>query len=186
MRLFVAVDIDSETRRQLSHIRESIDAVVREARVPPRITWVKDDVAHVTVRFIGDTPESGLPALQEALGHVDIEAFDVTWGSLGAFGGLRNPRVLWIAPTQGAEFLEDVAAQVASAVDVIVGPGETRSFKPHLTVARIRDAGRGVDWTRALHSVVLTPAVTRVESVTLYQSRLSPKGPTYTALSRHG
>jgi 2'-5' RNA ligase len=163
-----------------------MQAVVSEARVPPRITWVKDEAAHITLRFIGETPEARLTDFQSALERVHVAPFAVTWGTLGVFGGLRNPRVLLIAPTDGAELLVQVAAQVASALDPLIGTSEARLFKPHLTVARIREAGRGVDWAGALQSVVLTPSVTQVQCVTLYQSRLSPKGPTYTALSSHG
>jgi RNA 2',3'-cyclic 3'-phosphodiesterase len=186
MRLFIAVDVDDETRAQLTPARSAIEGVINEACVTPQITWVNNDAAHVTVRFIGETSEQRLGAIQQHLTSLEIEPFDVTWESLGTFGGLRTPRVLFVAPSSGVEAFKDLAERTNALLHPLLGPGEARSFKPHLTLARIRDAGRGVDWTRAVASFRLAPTTTRVDHVTLYQSQLSPKGPTYTALSTHG
>lgn len=186
MRLFVAVDVDDQTRAQLAISRNAIEEIVNAARVPPRVTWVNPDRAHVTVRFIGETAEQHLDAIQRALSTIAIEPFEVTWEAVGAFGGMRNPRVIWIAPTTGLEAFGKLAGQVNALLDPLIGPGETRAFKPHLTLGRVRDSGRNIDWRRALEAVRFSPTVSRVDHITLYQSRLSPKGPTYTAISTHG
>lgn len=186
MRLFVAVDIDPTTRAALASAREVMRPMLDAARVPPRITWVREDVAHVTVRFIGEVPDVQLRPIQDALSGIHIRPFEVTWGHVGAFGGRRNPRVLWLAPSGGGEAFDALAKQINDALDPVLGPGEDRPFTAHLTLGRVRDPGRGVDWGGALAAVRLNPTVMRVEHVTVYQSRLSPKGPTYTALSSHG
>ena len=186
MRLFVAVDIDDGTRAQLEAARSAIQAVVNEAPRPARVTWVKSGIAHVTMRFIGETPEHVLRIIQEALASVTILPFDVTWQAVGTSGGMRHPRVIWLAPTSGLDAFTQLAAHVNAQLDPVIGPGDARPFRPHLTLGRVREAGRGVEWTRALAGARLTPTVTRVDHVTLYQSRLSPHGPTYTALSTHG
>ena len=59
----------------------------------------------------------------------------------------------------------------------------SRPFSPHLTLGRWRES-RSADRRRALAST--TPeAIARVDvtGATLYQSRLSSTGPTYTALA---
>jgi RNA 2',3'-cyclic 3'-phosphodiesterase len=187
MRLFIAADIDDATRAQLALARDAIQKVLAEARVPPRLTWVKDDNAHVTLRFIGEAPEQTASTIQETLAaSLHIEPFDVRWEKLGTFGGSRNPRVIWIAPTSGLEPFTKLAEQVNAQLAPVIGPGESRPFKPHLTLARVKEPGKGVDWERALAAFRFTPTIVRIDHVTLYQSRLSPKGPTYTALSTHG
>jgi 2'-5' RNA ligase len=186
MRLFVAVDIDEGTRAQLAPAREAVQRVVIEARVPPRITWTKDDSAHVTVRFIGEVPEHAAQAIVEALSAgLDVPPFETCWDRPGSFGG-RIPRVIWVAPSSGLEAFARLAANVDARLEPLVGPGQSRPFKPHLTLGRVRDPGRAVDWTRALAAIRFEPAPTRVDHVTLYQSRLSPKGSTYTALCKVG
>jgi RNA 2',3'-cyclic 3'-phosphodiesterase len=186
VRLFVAVEVDDITRAQLASTRDALERSIAAAAVPPRITWVQPQLAHVTVRFLGETPDTQLPAVQEALSAVSIEAFDVRWTTIGTFGGPRRPRVIWIGASEGEHALVAVAHDVNRALDPLFGPGESRRFTPHITLARVREPGRGVDWSGAISSASWSSTITRVTAVTLFESRLSPKGPTYTALSSHG
>ena len=186
MRLFLAIDIDAATRTQLEAVRASIEAAATSARTPPHISWVRPEVAHLTVRFLGEVDPHHVGDIQKALGSLVIEPFDVTWGTAGMFGGARNPRVLFLSPLDGTDALRTVAARVDQRLDPVLGEGRDHEFKAHLTVGRVRHAGRGVDWRAVIDSVRVSPTVTRITQVTLYQSRLSPRGPTYTALSSHG
>jgi 2'-5' RNA ligase len=94
--------------------------------------------------------------------------------------------VLFLTPVEGTEALRNLVAGVDERLDPVLGEGRDHEFKAHLTVGRVRQAGRGFSWRAALDAVQVSPTVTRIADVTLYQSRLSPKGPTYTALSSHG
>jgi 2'-5' RNA ligase len=184
MRLFVAVYIDDRTRAQLRAAREAIQSVVDRARVPPRLTWVKDESAHVTMRFIGEASESTAAKIEQALTTPwALAPFDVRWERLGAFPNARRPRVLWVGPAF-AEDLARLAAAVSGKVDPLIGAGEARPFTPHVTLARVKDAGKAVEWSRALDARRWVTTVTRVDHVTLYLSRPSSKGPTYTALCK--
>ena len=186
MRLFVAVDIDDGTRAQLTPARRALEAVIDTAQVIPRVTWVKETAAHLTLCFLGEVADDRVTDIQQKLSQVRVERFDLTWGTVGEFGGWRHPRVIWIAPTTGIAPLAEVAAHVQEALEPFCNEREKRPFKAHLTIGRVREPGRNVDWRSALAGVVIEPSVTHVDRVTLYQSRLSPKGPTYTALSTHG
>jgi 2'-5' RNA ligase len=186
MRLFIAFDIDAATRAQLTSVREAIERVISAAASPPRVTWVKSEAAHVTLRFIGETPPQTLEAVQQALGGMAVEPFEVRWDAVGTFGGTRHPRVIWISPGSGIEQCRELVGRLDVALEALVGPGESRPFVPHLTLGRVRAPGRRVDWARALAAVRWEPTVTLVDQIVLYQSQLSPKGPTYTALSTRG
>jgi RNA 2',3'-cyclic 3'-phosphodiesterase len=185
MRLFVAADISDSTRAALRAVRDSIAPTIASARMPPRVTWVKDESAHVTLRFVGHVPDDVGAAIAGALAEpFDLAPFRVRWETIGTFPGGRSPRVVWMGATEGAEKLATLATLVAERLDPIVGPGENRPFKPHLTIGRIKVPGRHVDWPRIVAEAQPEPTTTRVDHVTLYQSRLSPKGPTYTAVSK--
>ena len=184
MRLFVAIDIDEQTRAQLASVRAAVQAVLDQSSIPPRVTWVKDESAHVTLRFIGNTSEAVAIQIQEALmKRWPVAPFDVRWEQIGAFPGGRRPRVVWIGPGS-ANQVATLARLVNERLDPLIGPGETRPFTPHLTLGRVKESGVGVDWARALGAAAWVPTTTRVDHVTLYSSRLSPKGPTYTALCK--
>jgi 2'-5' RNA ligase len=61
---------------------------------------------------------------------------------------------------------------------------EDRPYNPHLTLARVREAVglRAAPLLDGVSEVVL--GVTQVDAITLFESRLSPQGPTYVALHR--
>ena len=185
MRLFVAVDIDDRTRGQLGAARDAIQGVISHARVPARVTWVRDESAHVTLRFIGEVADAMLPRIHKALRRLTVTPFDVTWDTVGTFGGIRRPRVIWVGPAEVSDAFHAIDQRVNARLDPILGPAPPREFKPHVTLGRIKVPGKGVDWETAL-AFEFPPCVTRVDHVTLYQSRLSSKGPTYTSLSTYG
>jgi len=184
VRLFVAVDVSPETRAELTRVRERLERSIAAARKPPRITCVAAEGAHVTLRFIGDVSDDTGSALVSLLSEpFPLEPFDVRWDALGTFPGGRSPRVVWIGTSRDVVPLATLARFVETRLEPVVGPGESRPFKAHVTVGRVKERGSGFDWPTAIAKVCLRPTMTHVDHVTLYRSRLSPKGPTYTALT---
>ena len=182
MRLFVAIDVSDETRAQLRRVRDTLEQRLAGSRTPPRVTWVADAAAHVTVRFIGevseDTAEKVKSALATPLPHA---AYELHFEGAGAFPNTRRPRVIWIGAPRGQEETAAIAAAVNARLDPIIGEGEQRAFRAHLTVARVKESAP-FDWNSALAAVNAGRSRSPIDHVTLYQSRTSPKGPTYTAL----
>ena len=188
MRLFVAIDISESTRAVIPQVRAAIERSAGSAARPPRITWVREAIAHVTLRFVGEVDEAQAFATAAALSPpLELTPFDVEWRTLGVFppgrSGLRAPRAIWIGASAGADALTDLAALVNQRIAPVVGHGADRPYSPHLTVGRVKDPGRGVAWADALAAAIPAPTRTRVDRVTLYQSQLSPRGPTYTAIT---
>jgi 2'-5' RNA ligase len=185
MRLFVAADISDDTRTQLLRVRHQLEPLLARARRAPRITWVSPEVAHVTLRFIGEVTGEKAAALRNVIcGNLDRPPFSVQWSTVGTFPSGRSPRVVWLGATHGALELSALAAAVNVELESLVGPADERPFKPHLTVARIKDSGAGVAWRQTVAEVTPGVTTTHVDHVTLYQSQLSSKGPTYHPLSR--
>ena len=183
MRLFVAADVGDRAKAHIRAIREQLIPALAASRRAPRVTWVKEDASHVTLRFIGEVSDDCAAQVETALSpDFAVGPFEVRWDCVGTFPGGRSPRVLWIGAS-GDEKLAELAELVEARLLAIVGPGESRPFKAHLTVGRIKDPGRFV-WVEAVSRLHLEPSVTRVDHVTLYRSRLSPKGPTYTEMLR--
>jgi 2'-5' RNA ligase len=182
VRLFVAIDISESTRAELRKVQQALEQRLTSARKPPRVTWVADDRAHVTLQFIGEVPEATADRVRAALAPPLAHApYDLVFRGTGTFPNHRRPRVVWIGAVAGQEQSARVAAEVHRRLDPIVGAGGDRAFRPHLTVARVKEA-TPFDWETALGSVAAGRTVSRIDHVTLYQSRTSPKGPTYTAL----
>jgi 2'-5' RNA ligase len=177
-RLFLAVDIDDATRTQVGRIasglREALETHIKGS-------WVRLERMHLTLHFLGNVEDAFEQRLRETLSApVAVAPFDVTFDGLGMFPERGSPRVLWLAVRDGLESLRQIEKLMVDALRVErehEGP-----FTPHLTLARFRDRV-----TRStLTGITRIPAFagpSRIDRVTLYESRLSPAGPTYVRLA---
>ena len=182
MRLFVALDLDDDARRAMAALRER---VVRALGRERSVKTVDPAHMHLTLAFLGEIAEPAVAPIADALSaSIDMRPFAATFHGLGVFPLRGAPRVLWLGLMEGAEQVVEVQRLVADRLEGLGVPVERRTFHPHLTLARWRDS-RPADRERALAADPRAPiAQTAVDHVTLYQSRLSPAGPTYRALAR--
>lgn len=185
MRLFLAIDPDDATRRAVASVRGALAAAVARSERPPRIAWVKDDAAHVTLRFLGELDASGVERITQALAPpLDIAPFVLAWTHLGSFPGGLRPRVVWLGAARGGEPFAALVQQLDARLDAIVEQRRERAARPHITIGRIKEGGQGMDWPALLAATACPITETHVDHVTLYASTLSAQGPTYTAVSR--
>jgi RNA 2',3'-cyclic 3'-phosphodiesterase len=183
MRLFIAADLPATVREALAAEQARIQAAL--AGSTSSLKWVKPEHAHLTLVFIGNVDDARVPAVIDAVAaDINLPAFAATFEGAGAFPPRGAPRVLWIGVGSGARELVELQRVIASRIAALGLPIDDRAFHPHLTLARWRES-RPVDRSRAL-AVAPRGAVARahIDGATLYQSRLSPSGPTYTALAR--
>jgi 2'-5' RNA ligase len=185
MRLFVAVELAPDVVAAALDLIDRLQA--KAARLAPqaRLTWVTADRLHVTVRFIGHGDERKADAIKAALGSaLASESFDLTLAGTGAFPPKGPPRVVWAGLTMGRNRLLAVERTVSERLTHVGVAPEDRPYNPHLTLARVREAAglRAASLLDGVSEVVL--GVTQVDAITLFESRLSPKGPTYVALHR--
>lgn len=174
MRLFVAVDIPGELRNAIeSEVVEPLRGRVEGAR------WTRPEGRHLTLKFLGNVDDDRVGAIAEALriaadGHVP---FDASFGDLGGFPTSGRPRVLWIGVDRGAEQMSALAGAVESALEPLGFEPEGRPFRGHLTLARFPQPRR-ID----VPEVPVRLRAFPVREITLFQSRLHPKGARYMPL----
>lgn len=183
MRVFVAVDVGDAVRREASRVITALTGKLEASTRPPKVTWVKPEALHVTIRFIGEVDEARIDDLMRRLSPpIAIPAFEVQWRGIGTFPNNRHPRALWLGVIDGAASLAQLEAEVSRRLSGGAFEMDGRALLPHLTLGRVRMAGVGVDWPKLLQSCDVTHAVSRIDRVSLYQSRLSQQGPHYTDL----
>ena len=71
---------------------------IRNILAGEKIKWVASDIMHLTLKFLGDTPED---TIRQIINMVDapfrkIPVMTLHFSSVGLFKNLRNPRVIWI------------------------------------------------------------------------------------------
>jgi 2'-5' RNA ligase len=176
-RLFVAVDIGDEVRRNLQAEQDLL------RRKWPDVKWVAVGNVHLTLVFLGDVYVELVPRLGDVLDGVSAVTppFTCTVAGLGAFGSRRSPRVVWAGVTGGREPLVALQRQVDEGVRALGLRTEARAFAPHLTLARVKSAGDAVGLADRLADEPDKPFGNAVvDAVRLIGSELTPKGPVYT------
>jgi 2'-5' RNA ligase len=173
VRLFVALELPEAVREAL--------ASFREAAADPAV-WrpVSPDAIHVTLAFLGNRPDSDVTTIS-----------DVLSGAAGAAPRLmldgalllppRRARVLCASISDPDGTLTALQARVsAGLVDAGVFEPESRPFRAHATVARLRP--------RARPPRSLTVAPERLSfsggPLTLFESRTHSDGARYEPLVR--
>lgn len=176
MRVFLAVDFTDRVRNE---IQASIDAM----GIPnPPWRWVSIANLHVTLKFLGETPEDRVQAIcqcaEEVCGSVNV--FRIRLGRLGAFPNLSHPRVLFFRAEEGVAELKHLAGVLDTALSRRLGLSrEKRPFRAHATIARIKTPLPPATVERLKTAPPLARASQEVATVTLAKSDLRPKGPIY-------
>lgn len=124
---------NNEVKQLMGKLKRTVDARGQEMRWVPANHW------HVTLQFLGDSPRGKQPLL-EALQAWKPQVADISlrMHGLGAFPSNEEARVLWMGVQESQEFLslqEHLAAHLSTAGFAM---GD-RDFKPHLTLARLRN-----------------------------------------------
>ena len=183
MRLFVAVTLDDAVRQAAAAVMAECRARARRLAPAARITWVAAERLHVTVRFIGAADEDRVAAIRTALmPPVPQSAFECDIAGIGTFPGHGKPQVVWAGIDDRRAGLVALEREVSRRLDAAGVAPEPRPYRPHVTIGRVRDAAglRGDRWLEGMTSIPLGRIT--VSSVTLFESRLSPRGPAYVPL----
>ncbi|MDE2640315.1 MAG: RNA 2',3'-cyclic phosphodiesterase [Chloroflexota bacterium] len=188
-RLFIAVVPPPAVRAALAATQEALRAGLAAPGAEVRLRWVRPEAIHLTLRFLGETPDAQRPAIERALAATATAGapIDLRLGAVGTFGG-RRPRVVWVGLEGDVAALGDRASALNRALAAEGFPDEPRPLRPHLTLARV--SGRpGRDAHARLLSLVAAapapgPAAFRVGALELIRSELRPDGPRYTILAR--
>jgi RNA 2',3'-cyclic 3'-phosphodiesterase len=150
----------------------------------PDYRWVDPSAMHVTLAFLGEQPEAVLPRL-ETIGLAASSASRsaaLRLGQPGSFGARSAPRVLWVGLEGDVPALLGLQSRLADDLRAAGFAVEDRPFSPHITLARRRETARGRPAWPPAHS---PQHAFTVGELILFQSKLSPKGATYTALGQY-
>ncbi|HEY8807116.1 MAG TPA: RNA 2',3'-cyclic phosphodiesterase [Candidatus Limnocylindria bacterium] len=177
MRLFIAVPLPKElTDRAAALLPSALPALKR----------VRPELMHVTLAFLGSTPDERLDEVTAAAraAAAGAGAFDLVFAGVGRFPASGRPKVVWLGIGEGQEPLAELAARVTDELRRRTLMFDDRPFAPHLTLARLRVEASGPEAqtvAAAADEVTVPELRTRVERIVVVESVLSPKGPRHTA-----
>ena len=185
MRVFIAIDIDEQIRKGLGRLQNEMRSKVDIKKGD--VKCVNPDVMHLTLKFLGEIKD--VQAVDVCNITKDVAGrhtnFELEMETVGYFGG-RSARVLWVGTGQNSENLLQLQSDLEHELASAGWPGETRKFSGHLTLCRVRNSKAGVKLAQMTERYKdFKLGTVSADSVSVYQSQLTPKGPVYTVLGNY-
>ena len=181
VRTFIAIEMPGPVRAFLDRCQE------RLKRAGGGIRWVRTDLVHLTLVFLGEVRQDRLAALEQAVRGAVAGFGPMTLAPSGAgrFPPKGRPRVVWVGIGDPAGSLLRLQKAVAGAAADFAEKAEDRAYTAHLTLGRAQGGGD----LHALSDAVDAMAAERgpefaAAEVVIVKSVLGPGGPTYTPLAR--
>jgi 2'-5' RNA ligase len=179
LRAFVALDLDATGRRRVMRLSDRL----RMASGAPSAAWVAANKMHVTLKFVADLPEAAVAPLGKAIGAMvqGRPAPPACALRLDAFPSTAKARVVVVELVDEGGALAKLAARVDKLVAKYDVPLETRAFRPHVTLARLKIVYDARRWLRP--ELAEAVGTCGLAAITLYRSRLGSEGATYVPLA---
>jgi 2'-5' RNA ligase len=180
MRSFIAIAIPDSVKLQLQN---SVKLLMNQG---VDVTWCTKDQFHLTLAFLGETSPAILPHISEKLTQLcaTVQPFTCRAYGYGFFGSKRNPKTLWV----GAEPVRELGRLNESLWEMLKKFGfqtEPDAFRPHITLGRCKERARNHPLVLAMDEAEQVDFGSwLVDGITLFESRVTPKGALYSKLNR--
>ena len=132
MRLFIAVNFNDEVKRRILDIQ----ARLRAQSIKGNFT--RPENLHLTLAFLGETPESKLSPISEIIESVRFSPFEISFKRTGCFTH-SSKELWWIGAEKncpGVLLLENIHRQLIDRLSKAGVPVDERPFNAHITIGR--------------------------------------------------
>ena len=135
IRTFISIDLPEGIKKGISDLQD------RLKRDECHIGWVRPEAMHLTLKFLGEIDEKGMPEIEAAIRKATkgFIPFYVRIMGLGVFPNLKKPGIIWLGINEEGDNLLRLQSRIEEEMEKIGHPREERGFKPHLTIGRVRD-----------------------------------------------
>jgi 2'-5' RNA ligase len=176
MRLFIAAEPDEAA---IDHLK--LTQSILGPLIPAR--WTPPERVHLTLKFLGDTPDSELPRLITSLNNVWIE----TSPRLKISGAVCFPphgpiRIVAAAMDDEENRCAGLAGRIDRACHEVGFQLESRRWTAHITLGRVKDR-TSPEVRRAIAGAASAGPEFEVDHFSLKENRLDQKGPAYTTIA---
>lgn len=182
-RTFIAIKLQptEDLQRMMDCLQKNLEYEKRN------INWCRLDQMHLTLKFIGATPDEDIPKITNAMQTLSQRhsSFEMQFDRTGVFGSNRSPRVLWLGMKNEPKVLYDLANDVLDTFDGIGYPRDRQNFVPHVTLCRIKHLIDKDFFFKLYNAIEQKPYIDiKVKEFSFLQSFLNPDGARYKTLKR--
>ena len=177
-RLFIAVDV--ELSNEFRELTQQLQFDLRN----DDIVWVKSGLQHLTLRFLGETPDAKIEPITNALSAIanSTLSFDLQLDKMGVFGSKYAPAVLWYGFSEFSLF-KNLFENLEKELLPVGFEENYGNFVPHITIGRIKKVDNKKRFWETIEK--RQPHFSQTIPVThlkLMQSKLTNEGPVYKTL----
>jgi 2'-5' RNA ligase len=174
IRTFLAVELPD-------HIKEAAHSIQQEMDFKG-LKLVDSNLIHITLKFLGDIPESQVAPITGALAKIDCAPFTARVAGVGVFPKPSYMKVIWLGATGEFEHLHNEVEHVLESYRFKKDRGR---FTAHATLARVKhlDNTSKEQLARVLAGLQdINLGDFTVDSIVFKKSTLTPRGPVYETL----
>ena len=181
-RIFVAIDISEAARAKVADYIK----ILRGEFPHLRVGWERAEKLHLTMKFLGEIDEARLENLIEAVENTakQISNFKLQIADTGVFPSVENARILWLGLKDEKGSLQNLSEILEIECGKRNFAREKRDFKPHLTIARLRQPQKPSKLASVHIGNDFISSNFDGKELIVFQSQLQPKGSRYTPIYR--
>ncbi len=178
IRTFIAIELSSEAKDELANVSAEFKKSGADVK------WVRPETIHLTLKFLGSVSEENLADISREIREVvsSTDPFDMSLGEVGVFPSWKRPNVIWVGIDGAKDILEEIAAGIEDAMASLGFEKETRGFKSHLTLGRVRSPKNREKLEKISEDIEINPVAVHVSGIVLFKSELTPQGAIHTPI----
>jgi len=179
VRTFIAIDFDD------AQVCDNVKKVQQELkRTGADLKFVDPSIIHITLEFLGEISEKVVDEVINCMTDIVFEPFLIRLKGIAVLPNEKYLRVIYSpAYCEREGYLRDLHLKLHTKLEDLGLKLEQRSFKAHLTIARVRSARN----KQALLGLIkelsdFSLGAQLIKEIHLKKSVLTPHGPNYTTL----
>jgi len=187
VRSFIAIELPEELKLGLSKLQAGLKTDDK-----PWIKWIDTNGIHLTLKFLGNIQVDRIGEITQAMTEAaqGFYPFHLEVRELGVFPDWKRVQVVWVGLGREVDKLGQLQQLIESKLACLGFAPESRPFRPHLTLARVRNHA-SPDERQGLGKLIAstkfeTAYSMKVDAISLMRSQLTREGAIYSRISSVG
>lgn len=170
MRVFIAIEIPENYRREIQKIQNSL----------PEFSGKKTEIEnlHLTLKFLGEIEKEKLEKIKERLEKIKFPKFESEIKEIGVFEE-NFIRIVWLKMTNCDKLQKEIDRALAGLFK------PEKRFMGHLTIARVKNVKNKGEFLENLKKIKIPAMKFMVDKFYLKESVLKNNGPEYKTIEEY-
>ncbi len=184
IRSFIAIELPDEFRLELRQLEARL-----KSDKAPWVKWVDPASIHLTLKFLGNIASDRTGEITRAIEESaqGIPPLHLEAKELGVFPNLERAQVAWVGISGEVDKLGQLQRRLDSNLVGLGFAPEARAFRPHLTLARLRDRVSS-DERQSFGQLITSTrfeanSPIKIDAISLMRSQLTREGAVYSRIS---